>query len=123
MFDGNTKIFKYNIKNISLKHLIKVVKSAIHKAIIIVLLTTHNNTVKNLEWSYKNEDNKKKIRPLKNLVPVWRNKYIITVLKLLPTPPNTLLKYLFVTVLITVMPKNAPSKNSLNVWEYKFKSV
>ena len=115
MFNGNTKILKYNIKNISLKHLIKIVKSAIHKAIIILLLTTYNNTVKDLKWSYKSEGNKKKIQPLENLVPAWRNKYTITIFKLLPTPPNTPLKYLFITALITVIPKNTPNKNLLSV--------
>ena len=49
MFDGNTKIFKYNIKNISLKHLVKIVKSATYRAMIIILLITYNNTVKDLE--------------------------------------------------------------------------
>ena len=73
--------------------------------------------------SYKNEGNKEKIRPLKNLVPAWKNKYIITVFELLLTPPNTPLKYLFTAVLIMVMPKDTLSKNLLNIWEYKFKSV
>ena len=49
MFDGNTEIFNCNIKNISLKYLIKIIKSAIRKIIIIILLTTYNNTVKNLK--------------------------------------------------------------------------
>ena len=70
MFDGNIKILKYNIKNISLKHLVKIVKNTIHKVIIIILLITYNNTVKNLKWFYKNKGNKEKIRPLKNLIPV-----------------------------------------------------
>ena len=123
MFNNNTKIFKYNIKNISLKHLVKIVKSAIRRIIIIILLTTYNNTVKDFKWSYKSEGNKKKIRPLKNLVPVWRNKYIIIIFKLLPTSLNTPLTYLFITVLIIVIPKNAPNRNLLSIWEYKFKSA
>ena len=49
MFDGNTKTLKYNIKNISLKYLVKIVKNIIHKVIIIILPTTHNNTVKDLK--------------------------------------------------------------------------
>ena len=87
----------------------------------MILLITYNNTVKDLKWSYKSEGNKKKIRPLKNLVLAWRNKYIITVFKLLPTPPNTPLKCLFITVLIMVIPKDTLNKNPLSVWEYKFK--
>ena len=123
MFDGNTEILKYDIKNISLKHLIKIVKSTTHRTTIIILLTTYNNTAKDFKWSYKNKGNKKKIRPLKNLVPAWKNKYIITVFELLPTPPNTPLKCLFITVLIMAMPRNTPSKNPLSMWEYKFESV
>ena len=123
MFNGNTEILKCDIKNISLKYLVKIIKNTIYRVTIIVLLITHNNTVKDLKWSYKNEGNKEKIRPLKDLVPAWRNKYIITVFKLLPTPPDTPLKYLFVTVLIAAMPRNAPSKSPLSVWEYKFESV
>ena len=61
MIDGSTEILKYNIKNISLKYLIKIIKNAIRRTIIIVLLITHNNTVKDLEWFYKNMGNKKKI--------------------------------------------------------------
>ena len=120
VFDGNNKIFKYNVKNISLKHLAEIVRNTTRKATITVLLTTHNNTAKDLKWSYKSKGNKKKIQPLKNLIPAWRNKYIITVFELLPTPPDTPLKYLFTAVLITVMPKNTPSKSLLSVWEYKF---
>ena len=123
MFNGNTEILKCDIKNISLKHLIKIIKNTTHKAIIIILPTTHNNIVKDLKWFYKSEGNKKKIRPLKNLVPAWRNKYTITIFKLLPTPPNTPPKYLFITALITAMLRNTPSKNPLSVWEYKFESV
>ena len=122
VFNGNTEILKCDIKNISLKYLVKIIKNAIHKVTIIILLTTYNNTVKNLEWFYKSKGNKK-IRSLKDLVPAWRNKYIITVFELLPTPPNTPLKCLFITVLIAEIPKNAPSKSLLSVWEYKFKSV
>ena len=123
MFDNNTEILKYDIKNISLKYLVKIIRSATCRVIIIILLTTYNNTVKDLKWFYKSEGNKKKIRPLKNLVPVWRNKYIITVFKLLPTPPDMPLKCLFIAVLIIIMPKNAPSKSPLSVWEYKFELV
>ena len=123
MFDGNIKILKYDIKNISLEYLIKVVKNTTCRVIIIILLTTYNNTAKDLEWSYESEGNKEKIRPLKDLVPAWKNEYIITVFELLPISPNTPLKYLFTAVLITAMPKNAPSKSLLSVWEYKFELV
>ena len=115
MFDGNTEILKYNIKNISLKHLVKIVRNTTRRATIIILLITYNNIVKDLEWSYKSEGNKEKIRPLENLVPAWRNKYITTVFELLPIPPNIPIKYQFITVLIMVMPKNTPSKNPLSV--------
>ena len=115
MFNGNTEIFKYNVKNISLKHLVKVVRNTTHKVIIITLLTTHNNTAKDLKWSYKSEGNKEKIRPLKNLVPVWRNEYIITVFKLLPTPPNTSPKCLFAAVLVAVILRNTSNKSLLSV--------
>ena len=43
----------------SLKYLAKIVKKATRKATIIILLTTYNNTVKDLEWSYKSKGNKK----------------------------------------------------------------
>ena len=115
MFDGITEILKYDIKNISLKHLVKIIKNTIYKAIIIILLTIYNNTTKNLKWSYKSKGNKKKIRPLKNLIPAWKNEYIITVFELLPTPPNTPPKYLFITALITAIPKNTLSKSLLNM--------
>ena len=49
MFDGNTKILKCIIKNISLEYLIKIVKKAIRTAIIIILLTTDNNTAKDFK--------------------------------------------------------------------------
>ena len=49
MFDGSTEILKCDIKNIFLKHLVKIIKNATRKATIIVLLTTYNNTVKNLK--------------------------------------------------------------------------
>ena len=61
MFDSNTEIFKYDIKNIFLKHLAKIIKSTIHKVIIIALPTTYNNTAEDLKWSYKSEGNEKKI--------------------------------------------------------------
>ena len=57
------------------------------------------------------------------MVPAWRNKYIITVFKLLPTLPNTPLKYLFIIILIVVMPRNTLSKSLLSVWEYKFELI
>ena len=60
MFDSSIKILKCNIKNISLKYLVKIVKSAIRKVIIIILPTTYNNTTKDLKWSYKSKGNKKK---------------------------------------------------------------
>ena len=49
LFNNNTKILKCNIKNISLKYLIKIIKNTIRKVIIIVLPTTYNNTVKDLK--------------------------------------------------------------------------
>ena len=49
------------MKNISLKHLVKIVKNTTGRVIIIVLPTTHNNIVKNLKWFYKSKGNKKKI--------------------------------------------------------------
>ena len=61
MFDNNTEILKYNIKNISLKYFVKIIKNTIYKAIIIVLPTTRNNTAKDLKWFYKSKGNKKKI--------------------------------------------------------------
>ena len=69
MFNGNTKILKCNIKNISLRYLIKIIKNTTRKVTIIMLLTTYNNTIKDLKWFYKNKGNKKKIRPLRNLIP------------------------------------------------------
>ena len=115
MFDDNTEIFKCDIKNIFLEHLVKVVRNTIRKVMIIVLLITYNNTAEDFKWFYKSKGNKEKIRSLENLVPAWRNKYIITVFELLPTPPNTPLKCLFITALITAMFKNALSKNPLSV--------
>ena len=115
MFNGSTEILKYNVKNISLEYLIKVMKNTIYKVIIIILPIIHNNTIKDLKWSYKSKGNKKKIRPLKNLVPVWKNEYIITVFELLPTRPKTPPEYLFTAVLITTMPKNTLSKSLLSV--------
>ena len=123
VFDGSTEILKCNKKNISLKYLVKIVKSAIRRVVIIVLLITYNNTVEDLEWFYKSEGNKKEIRPLENLVPAWRNEYIIIVFELLPTPPDTPLKCLFIAVLIVAMLRNALSKNLLSVWEYEFELV
>ena len=120
MFDGNTEILKCNVKNISLELLMKIVRSTTRKVIIIILLIIYNNTVKDLEWFYKSKSNRKKIRPLENLVPVWKNEYIITVFELLPTPPNTPPECLFTAALIAAMPKNAPSRSPLSIWEYKF---
>ena len=115
MFDGSTEILKCDIKNISLKQLVEIVRNTTYKAIIIILLITHNNTAKDLEWSYKSKGNKKEIRSLKNMVSAWRNKYIIIVFELLPTPPNIPLKYLFTAVLITAILKKAPRKYPLSV--------
>ena len=123
MFDGNTEIFKYDIKNIFLKYLVKIVRSATRKVMIIILLITHNNTVKDFEWFYKSEGNEKEIRFLEDLVPAWRNKYIIIVFELLFTPPDTFLKCLFIIVLVMAILKNIPNKNLLSVWEYKFELV
>ena len=115
MFDSSTDTLKCNIKNIFSEYLVKVIKNSTYKVTIIVLPITYNNTVKDLEWSYKSEGNKKEIRPLKDLVPVWRNKYTITVFELLPIPPNMPLKYLFTAVLITAIPEKTLSKSLLNV--------
>ena len=49
MFNGNTEIFKCNIKNIFLKYLVKVVKNTIRKVIIIILLITYNNTAEDFK--------------------------------------------------------------------------
>ena len=86
-----------------------------------MLLTIYNDTAKDLKWSYKNKGNKEKIRPLKNLVPAWRNKYIIIVFKLLPTSLNTSPECLFTAALTTEIPKKASRKYVLSVWEYKLK--
>ena len=115
VFDGSTKILKCDIKNIFLEYLVKVVKNTTRRVIIIVLPTTYNNTAEDFKWFYKSKGNKEKIRLLENLIPVWRNKYIITVFKLLSTPLNTFLKCLFMAVLITAMFKNAPSKSLLSI--------
>ena len=61
MFDGNTEILKCDVKNISLKYLIKVVRNTIRRVIIIILLIIYNNTAKDLNWFYKSEGNKEKI--------------------------------------------------------------
>ena len=61
VFDGNTEIFKCDIKNISLEYLVEIVRNSICRVIIIILLITYNNTAKDLEWFYKSEGNKKKI--------------------------------------------------------------
>ena len=61
VFNGNTKILKCNIKNISLEYLIKIVKNTTYRIIIIILLTIYNNTVKDFEWFYKSEGNKKNL--------------------------------------------------------------
>ena len=115
VFNGSTEILKCDIKNIFLKYLVEIIKSAICRVTIIILLIIYNNTVKDLKWFYKSEGNKKEIRFLEDLVPVWRNKYIITVFELLPTPPNTPPKCLFIIALIMAILKNTPSKSLLNV--------
>ena len=61
MFDGNITILKYDIKNMSLEHLVKIVKNIIYKIIIIILFITYNNTVEDFNWFYKSKGNKKKI--------------------------------------------------------------
>ena len=123
VFNSNTKIFKCDVKSISLEYLAEIIRSATRRAIIITLFTTYNNIIKDLKWFYKSEGNKEEIRFLKDLVPAWRNEYIIIVFELLFTPPNTPLNHLFITVLITIMLKDTPSKSLLSVWEYKFESV
>ena len=84
MFNGSTETLKSDRKNISLEYLAKIVKKAIYTAIIIILLTIYNNNIENLKWFYKSEGNKEKIRSLEDLVPAWRNKYIIIVLSYYP---------------------------------------
>ena len=49
MFDGNTEILKYDIKNISLEYLVKIVRNTTRRATIIILPTTYNNTAKDLK--------------------------------------------------------------------------
>ena len=49
VFNGNTEILKYDVKNIFLKYLVKIVNNTTHKIIIIILPTTYNNTVKDLK--------------------------------------------------------------------------
>ena len=69
MFDSSTEILKCDIKNISLEYLVEIMKNTIYRVIIIILLITYNNTVKDFKWFYKSKGNKEKIRPLKDLVP------------------------------------------------------
>ena len=61
MFDGSTEILKYDIKNMSLEYLAKVVKKTTRIITIIILPITHNNIIKDLEWFYKTEGNKEEI--------------------------------------------------------------
>ena len=53
----------------SLEYLAEIVKKASRTVMIIILPTIYNDTAKDLEWFYKSEGNKKKIRPLKDMVP------------------------------------------------------
>ena len=53
MFNSNTEILKYNIKNIFLKYLVEIVRSAKRRVIIIVLPTIYNNTVKDFKCPIK----------------------------------------------------------------------
>ena len=57
MFDGNIEILKCNVKNISLKYLVKIIRNTIYRVMIIILLTTYNNTVKDFKWFYKSKGN------------------------------------------------------------------
>ena len=59
MFESNIEILKCDVKNISLKYLIKIVKNTIRRATIIIPPITYNNTAENLKWFYKNKGNKK----------------------------------------------------------------
>ena len=61
MFNGNTEILKCNVKNISLKYLVEIVKSTIRRVIIIVLLIIYNNIIEDFKWFYKSEGNEEKI--------------------------------------------------------------
>ena len=49
VFNGNTEIFNSDIKNISLEYLAKIVKKTTYTVTIIILLTTYNNTIKDLK--------------------------------------------------------------------------
>ena len=61
MFDGSTEIFKCDVKNMLLEYLVDIVRNTTRRATIIILPTTHNNTVKDLKWFYKSKGNKKEI--------------------------------------------------------------
>ena len=61
VFDGNTEILKCDIKNMSLEHLVEIVRSAICRVTIIVLLIIYNNTVKDFKWFYKSKGNEEEI--------------------------------------------------------------
>ena len=87
------------------------------------MLNIYNDIVKNLEWFIKSKGYKKKTRPFKDIIPAWRNEYIITVFELLPTPPDTPPEYLFITVFTAAMLKKIFNKGLLNVWKYKFKLI
>ena len=82
---------------------------------LIIVPNTYNNTVKDLEWPIKSKGYKKETRSFENKVPAWKNKYIITVFKLLPIPPNIPPKCLFITAFITAMLKKIFNKGLLNV--------
>ena len=60
MFDGSTETLKCDVKNMFLEYLAEVVKKAIHRAVIILLIT-FNDTIEDLKWSYKSEGNEEKI--------------------------------------------------------------
>ena len=49
MFNGNTEILKCDVKNISLKYLIKIMKNITRRVIIIILLIIYNNIIKDLK--------------------------------------------------------------------------
>ena len=123
VFDGSTETLKCDVKNMSLEHLAEVVRSATRRATTTALPTTHNDTAEDLEWSYESEGNEEEIRPSEDLVPAWRNEYTTAVFELLPTPPDTPPECLFAAALAAAMPRNAPSRSPLSVWEYEFESA
>ena len=61
VFNGSTEIFKCDIKKIFLKYLVKVIRSAIRRVIIIILLIIYNDIIEDFEWFYESEGNEEEI--------------------------------------------------------------